>query len=828
MIDFNKVSYSIIKPFTDIRKNESFNLLLLFFYFFLLTTTAYILKPGKISLFLAGLSYNMLPYAYLLTAIIIGIVLPLNTRLLQSSKRALFISLSLIFFIFSLLIFRILFPYLGNWFLLLYWVWVELFTITSVTQFWILVNDIYLPHQAKRLFGFLVSGGLLGGIAGSLITTFFAKKTGTENLIFLCPITLFFCLLLIRTVSKSYLPEKQAKTIESRKEKKSRIQFLSSFRLLKNNRYFYLLSGMMISSIVITTFIDFQFNSIVNITYVEKDARTSFLGIFFTLLLIFSYVLHIILTTRILKNFGLKTALLIAPIILFIGVLSVLFIPVFALIYWAIFIKGADKSLSHSLSQTVRELLYIPIPPETKYRVKVIIDMFINKFARGLAGLLLIIFILILDFPIKYVGLITAVAALLWIILNLLIHQEYVNLVKTHLKIKWQDADRIVSETVDFNLTKMILETMQSKEKSSVLFAMNLFDLIKNDKLSPELRKVISKKSETIKASSMDSLLELDGEALLPDIMDREDDQELSIQIKEIMSQDAYQDLMSNHIDEVVRDDTETSEVSKMEAAKIMGMMKPSQSLILNLKKLLQDPSLDVNTYALESAAKIQKRELVPYIIILLAKKQAQRSAAETLIAFGDRIIGTLRDYLWNTNEAPVIRKNIPDILQKINSQKAANVLIESLMKIDPEIENEIIESLYKLREKNDLLHYDNTNISNKIFQIAEKSLNKFIEISKFSLDSEKEPILENLNRDLRGYLKQIFELLTLIYPKEDIITAYQNISAGTKKSLDYSLELLDNILEKDIKEMIFPLIEDSLFENKVAKIKNILKRIKQ
>lgn len=828
MIDFKNISYRIIKNFTDVRKNEAFNLFFLFSYFFLLTTTAYILKPGKISLFLAGLSDNMLPIAYLLTAIIIGTVLPLNTKLLQSSKRTFFISLSLIFFIFSLLIFRILFPYLGNWFLLLYWVWVELFTITSVTQFWILVNDIYLPHQAKRLFGFLVSGGLLGGIAGSLIATFFAKKIGTENLIFLCPITLFFCLLLIRTVSKSRVAEKQTKPIGSQEDKKSGIQLLSSFRLLKNNRYFYLLSGMMISAILITTFIDFQFNSIVEITFIEKDARTSFLGIFFTLLLIFSYFLHIILTNRILKNFGLKTALLIAPIIIFFGVLSILFIPAFTLIYWAIFIKGADKSLSHSLSQTVRELLYIPIPPETKYRVKVLIDMFINKFARGLAGILLIIFISILDFPIKYVGLITAVIALVWIILNLLIHQEYVNLVKTHLKIKWKDADRIVSETVDLNLTKMIFETLQSKEKSSVLFAMNLFDLIKNDKLSPELKKVISKKSETIKASSMDSLLELDGEALLPDIMDSEDDQELSIQIKEIMSQDTYQDLMSHHIDEVVRDNTETSEVSKMEAAKIMGMMKPSQSLIFNLKKLLQDPSLDVNTYALESAAKIQKRDLVPLIIKLLAKKQTQRSASETLIAFGDRITGTLRDYLWNSNEAMAVRKAIPDILQKINSQKAADVLIDSLVNIDPKIEDEVVESLYRLREKNDFLKFNKNNISNKIFQIAEKSLENFVEIYKSGSNTEKESKLENLNRDLRRYLKQIFELLTLIYPKEEIITAYQNISAGTKKSLDYSLELLDNILEKDIKEMIFPLIEDSLFENKVAKIKNILKKIKQ
>lgn len=824
MIDLKNISYRIITRFTDVRRNEVFNLFNLFIYFFLLTTTAYILKTVKISEFLHGLSSNKLPFAYLLTAIIIGTVLPVNARLLQSSKRTFFISLSLTFFIFSFLMFRILFPYLGDWFRMLYWIWVELFTITSVTQFWILVNDVYHPHQAKRLFGFLVSGGLTGGIAGSLIASFLAKNIGTENLIFFCPITLFLCLLIVQAVSKSLTIEKQTPASELQEDKKPGIKIFSSFRLLKNNRYFYLLTGMMITSILITTFIDFQFNSIIEITYVDKDIRTSFLGLFFTLLLTFSYILHIILTNRILKNFGLKTALLIAPIIIFFSVLSIFFIPVYALIYWAVFIKGADKSLSHSLSQTVRELLYIPIPPETKYRVKVFIDMFINKFARGLAGILLIIFISILNFPLKYIGLITAITAFLWITLNLLIHQEYVTLVKTHLKIKWKDADRIVSETVDLDLTKMIFETLQSKEKSSVLYAMNLFDLIKNEKLSPELRKVISKKSDMIKASSMDSLLELDGEALLPDMEDEDADQELSVQIKEIMSQESYQDLMTQHIEEVVRNTRETTDVSKMEAAKIMGMMKPSRTLTLNLKKLLQDPSLDVNTYALDSAAKIQKRELIPYIIKLLAKKQTQRTAVETLVTFGDRITGTLKDYLWNPDEDIAIRNNIPDILQKINSQKAADVLIESLITSDTEIENNVIESLYRMKERNEFLKYDKTIISNKIFQIAENGLKNFIEIYETKKEAKNEQKLANLNSDLRKYLKQIFELLTLIYPKDDIKTAYQNISSGTKKAMDYSLELLDNILDKDIKEMIFPMIDDSLFEYKVSKIKHLLK----
>ena len=43
----------------------------------------------------------------------------------------------------------------------------------------------------------------------------------------------------------------------------------------------------------------------------------------------------------------------------------------------------------------------------------------------------------------------------------------------------------------------------------------------------------------------------------------------------------------------------------------------------------------------------------------------------------------------------------------------------------------------------------------------------------------------------------------------DDIVKAYQNICRGTPKSIDYSLELLANILANELKEFLFPLIED-------------------
>ena len=53
-----------------------------------------------------------------------------------------------------------------RWTTLLYWLWANVFVVVLTTQFWFLVNDRFDPRQAKRLVGFLGSGGILGGIAG--------------------------------------------------------------------------------------------------------------------------------------------------------------------------------------------------------------------------------------------------------------------------------------------------------------------------------------------------------------------------------------------------------------------------------------------------------------------------------------------------------------------------------------------------------------------------------------------------------------------------------------------------------------------------------------
>ena len=82
----------------------------------------------------------------------------------------------------------------------------------------------------------------------------------------------------------------------------------------------------------------------------------------------------------------------------------------------------------------------------------------------------------------------------------------------------------------------------------------------------------------------------------------------------------------------------------------------------------------------------------------------------------------------------------------------------------------------------------------------------------------------QDVKSTLDRRIKGIFDLLSLIYPSEEIVKACQNIFQGTRASVDYSLELLDNILNREFKALLFPLVEDLPLEEKVRRLRKLKK----
>ena len=789
----------------------------------------YIIKPLRNASYIQILGAKKLPHAYLLTAVLIGFVVAFHSKLQVKISRHLLIISSFIFFILTCFLFWLLFPYEWSWLPLAYWIWANIFIIVLVTQFWISVNDVFNPREAKRLIGFFGSGGILGGIVGGEMAGFLAKSKVAHDLLLIACGMLIACVFIVNFIfiwltKRQSVTEKADKEDKERGEERPKVGFKVCFNTVRKHYYLKLLAIMVTITWIVSTFIDFQFNTVVGNTPSVSENLTSFFGHFFAGLLVFGFFLQLLMASNLIKRYGIRFVLVLFPLILLLGSLG---IAVFVTIYFAIIIKGSDKALAYSLNQSARELLYIPISPELKYKAKIFIDMFLNRFAKGIGAVILMI-IGYFHLGIQYVSLVSAVFIFLWIILNLKVSKEYINIVKQKLEVKWKRAERIVAEKIDVDYTKLVFDTLESKNRSSVLYAMHLLDLIKQDKLTPEVKKLISYKSDEIRISSLGTLFDAEETTLVPKTDDYISEEVFKEEIEEIMSLDVYQEVMKNYVEKVLLDKSKEAEITKMEIAKAIGLMDPNSPLIQKLEELLQDESPEVIRYAVESAGKLKRMEFVPFIIRQLSNPTTQEVASTALAEYGDKIIGTLKDYLGDTEEDILQRKAIPDILARIGTQRAADLLALELKKERRDMESEIVEAMYKMRLKDPQIHFQEKTILSKTVQKIKDCYLMLIEMYDLTADKKKAYLATDLENKLARSLKHIFELLSLIYSQEDVIKAYQNILAGTKKAIDYSIELLDNMLKKEIKEVLIPLIDDIPFENKVRKCRKLLKTLEK
>lgn len=797
--------------------------LLLFFYFFLITAPYSIIKSLRNANYLESRGPEDLPLAYFLTALLMGFIVAFHTKFQEILPRRALIISSLFFFIITSLLFGLFLPMETSFLPLVIWIWANIYVVVLVTQFWIVVNDTFNPREAKRLIGFFGSGGILGGIFGGEITALMARSRFSDFLLIIAAGMLIVCIVIVNGILHPQEKTGRAGNSENRAKGPAsdlnKVGFKDSFRTVKSSAYLKVLAGIVTLTLIVSTLIDFQFNSIIKNAVSGGKELTVFFGHFNAGLMIAAFFLQLLMTSNVIKRFGMRFTLLFYPMILLLCSCGIFFAPV---LFMAVLIKGSDKSLSYSINQSVRELLYIPIRPEIKYKAKIFIDMFLNRFAKGI-GALILMFLLFLRIEVRFISLVSVFLIFVWLILNWRVAREYVGTINKQVERKWDRADHILRDLVDVDYTKLVFDTLAIKNRSAELYAMHIFDLISQDKLTPEVKKLISYKQDEFLAASLGGLFEQGETGLLPAPEDPWDEDTLKTDIKEIMSMDSYQQVMGDYVEKVLSEDIQQSETRKMEIAKAIGMMPPQSPLAQKLPELLEDESPDVLKYAISSAARLMVREHIPALVKNLNHPQTREDASAALRLYGARIIGTLTDYLSDPDESPEIKKAIPPILAGFASQQTVDFLLMELQTDQGDIEMEIVDALERIRAEHPDIIFPPEQIRRHIFQDVLRCCRSLLEAptsDEDTLHAEKTDIFKNQPLQLT----KIFKLLSLIYPHEDMMNAYQNLRIGTKDAMDYALEMLDNSLKKEVKVFLFPLIEDISDQERKKRIRYLLK----
>ena len=199
---------------TEVRGGEGPTALYLTLNVFLLLTAYYVIKPVREGLILAmksGAEYK----SYLSAAIAIALLgaVPAYARVASRlPKNRLVVGVTL-FFASHLVVFWILskIPAAEVNLGLVFFVWVGIFNMMVVAQFWAFANDLYTQEQGKRLFALVGIGASIGAALGSYVTGFLQETAGlgVYELLLVSAVILLGCAALTQL---AYARERGART----------------------------------------------------------------------------------------------------------------------------------------------------------------------------------------------------------------------------------------------------------------------------------------------------------------------------------------------------------------------------------------------------------------------------------------------------------------------------------------------------------------------------------------------------------------------------------------------------------------------------------------
>ncbi|MBI5503081.1 MAG: hypothetical protein HY907_22740 [Deltaproteobacteria bacterium] len=408
-----------LRAVVDVRSGEWALALSFAAFFFLVIATFWILKPLRTSQFLGALGAKHLPWARFVTACLVlpvgAFVAWLSTRV---RRRTLMLGM-MAFWGTGHLAFWAFDPLLPPaWIHVPFYFWVDLYVTTSVALFWSFVNEHVTADMAKRLFGIVGAGGMVGGILGSSLSGFLAPVFGGRNLLLLTlGTTAATCVVILLLESRlcRWAPSRDARPAPP-ESPGVRAAWDGASMVVRSP---YLLGILAIVAFyeISSVLADFQFSSFVAAECPGKvlaDQRTAYLGQFSMATGLVGLAVQLLATSYVQRRFGLGAALSVLPVLLIGGAGAFAVAPgLLGASLWF----GADATLNYGMHQSSKEALYAPTNVAAKYRAKAFIDVFGVRLAKAL-GAAMIWGYLLAGLPTSWYAATGIAVALCWLAIN--------------------------------------------------------------------------------------------------------------------------------------------------------------------------------------------------------------------------------------------------------------------------------------------------------------------------------------------------------------------------------------------------------------------------
>ena len=360
-----------------------------FSYFFALLCSYYIIRPMRDEMGITG-GVETLHWMFTGTFLAMLAVVPFFGWLARSFAPRQFLPFVYYFFIANLFLFFALFrsevahTYVARAF----FIWASVFNLFIVSVFWSFMADIYSHRQAKRLFGMIAAGGTAGALAGPALTVSLVQPLGPTNLLLISAGFLGWAIICIHRLvawSKSRprpyaeaagaggAPESEARPASARPLGGS---VLAGVRMVWQSPYLLGICAFMLLFTTLSTFLYFQQAHIVRDGFTNPAERTALFAAMDLSVNGLSLVTQLFFTGRLVERLGLGWSLSLIPLLMVGGFLMLAAMPALWLVVAVQILRRAGD---YAITRPGREMLYVVLGAEEKYKAKNFIDTVIYR-----------------------------------------------------------------------------------------------------------------------------------------------------------------------------------------------------------------------------------------------------------------------------------------------------------------------------------------------------------------------------------------------------------------------------------------------------------------
>ncbi len=714
-------------------------------------------------------------------------------------------------------------------------------------QFIALLTRLLNVRQTKRLSGIARSGEFVAEMAGGFLVVLLLNFLSIQNLLVVGMLATGLVFAIVQFTVSQFGEDLVLTNEDMAGSDVTDTRLFGTLRL----SYVKLIALCYTAYMFAYFFLDVAFYSYATVQFPDERQLAEFIAQFFAVAGFLTMFTMVFLFGPILRRFGIMFGILAFPVVILLGssaVSAMEFSGVGASLIFAVMVatNGMRCILQAAIWKPTVTVLFQVLPDRQRTQGTSLMEGVIDPVAGGIAGVFLYLLSDAMGWEPRLFLMVLAGLMLTWIAMSIFIRRLYLS--SLMVSIQKRKLGELSLSQLDNASLNIIRSGIESPYPAEIFYCLNLLEEIEHPQITEIIKQVMSNHNREVRMDVLRRIATMDIVPLTGRVLERMESetgqgvrgqalityaslgpQDTIAQLSPFLSafhrelrrgaligilgHEPTNDMANDYLLATIRS---PSAEDRLFAADVIGETG-SAHFSGFLVELLEDLDRDVTARAITAAGRIKDPRLIDVLVRRLSDPSLRPAASVALKQFGESALFELDRGMVSPEASRQVRLQIIDVVRDIGGVAAIEVLLRHIDVGQPELRHQIYLCLATLHYQAD--PDDQYIFVNRIDEEAQvityllAGMDDLYHIRDYTL------LHDALGNELEIRRDNMLLLVSFLFPSIVMLNTRANLDSQVSGLRTFALEVLDNLLTTEIKQIVLPLLDDITVAERLEKL---------